>query len=1514
MTYTLGGVDAASFGIENATGQLLTKAPLDYETKDTYAVVVSVSDGKGGTDSISVTIYVTDINENNAPVFTEGERTSRSIAENTPAGEKIGEPVIATDLDEEDVLTYSLGGIDAASFGIEAAAGQLLTKAPLDYETKDNYAVIVSVSDGKGGTDTISVTIYVTGINENNPPVFTEGENTSRSIAENTSAGEKIGEPVVATDLDEEDVLTYTLGGIDAASFGIDAAAGQLLTKAPLDFETKHTYAVSVSVSDGKGGTDTISVTIYVTDLFENNPPVFTEGNSTSRSIAENTSAGEKIGESVVATDLDEEDVLTYTLGGIDAASFGIDAAAGQLLTKAPLDFETKHTYAVIVSVSDGKGGRDTISVTIYVTDLFENNPPVFTEGENTSRSIVENTSAGEKIGEPVVATDLDEEDVLTYTLGGIDAASFGIEAAAGQLLTKAPLDFETKHNYAVIVSVSDGKGGTDSISVTIYVTDLFENNPPVFTEGDSTSRSIVENTSAGEKIGEPVVATDLDEEDVLTYTLGGIDAASFGIEAAAGQLLTKAPLDFETKHNYAVIVSVSDGKGGTDTISVTINVTDVYENSSPVFVDGETTTRSIVENTSAGENIGGPVVATDLDEDVLTYTVAGVDAASFGIEAATGQLLTKAPLDYETKDTYAVVVSVSDRKGGTDTISVSIYVTDLFENNPPVFTEGDSTSRSIAENTPAGRNIGEPVIATDLDEDVLTYSLGGVDAASFSIDSATGQLLTKAPLDYETKDTYAVVVSVSDRKGGTDTISVTINVTDLFENNPPVFTEGDSTSRSIAENTPAGRNIGEPVIATDLDEDVLTYSLGGVDAASFSIDSATGQLLTKAPLDFETKDTYAVSVSVSDGKGGTDIINVAINVTDIYENKPPVFAYGETTTRSIVENTPAGRNIGDPVTATDPDEDDTLTYSLSGTDADTFSIGAATGQLLTHASLDFETKGSYTVTVTVSDGSQSVTVVVTIIVIDVDESRAPVFVDDRTTRSIAENTPAGVNIGSPVTATDADGDTLTYSLEGTDATTFSIVSSTGQLKTLEELDFETRNSYTVTVTVSDGRFTASITVTITIIDVDETPPPKPEPSRVSISEIMYGSERRFTPDQWIELHNAGPDIINLAGWKLIIQNVDSPELTGPVSATITFRDDFWGDAPRIWSNDVVMVVGSSDSHSDNLIDDQIYDLRWRTSLPIGLWTTWLSAEGFRIKLYDNEGNLVDDAGNLDGDTLLWKLPYSQNRGKTRAGHRTSLIRRYADSMPLNGTQAASWISAADANLTPDLITYYGDRTDISTSGVGIVINEISSQYSDYDINQDGVVNISDLVIVAGRLGQSGPNPADVNGDGVVNVQDLILVAGAIGQISAAPSLHPASVAMLTAADIQEWLTAAQGLDLTDVTLQSGIRFLEQLLQVLIPQQTELLPNFPNPFNPETWIPYRLAEDGFVTLTIYDQSGVVIRKFDVGHKTAAVYETRSSAIHWDGRNEVGDKVASSIYFYTLTAGDFSATRKMLILK
>ena len=199
------------------------------------------------------------------------------------------------------------------------------------------------------------------------------------------------------------------------------------------------------------------------------------------------------------------------------------------------------------------------------------------------------------------------------------------------------------------------------------------------------------------------------------------------------------------------------------------------------------------------------------------------------------------------------------------------------------------------------------------------------------------------------------------------------------------------------------------------------------------------------------------------------------------------------------------------------------------------------------------------------------------------------------------------------------------------------------------------------------------------------------------------------------------------------------------------------------------------------------------------------------------------------------------------------------------------------------------------------------------DVNGDGVVNILDLVQVASRFNHRGEKE-DINGDGVVNIVDLVKVAGALGGGGAAPSLQPQALAMCTPADVQKWLAQAQGFDLTDATSQRGILFLEYLLAALIPKETTLLPNYPNPFNPETWIPYQLAESADVTLTIYAVDGTVVRRLEIGHQPVGIYQDKGRAAYWDGRNEVGEPVASAVYFYTLTAGDVTATRKMLIRK
>ena len=172
----------------------------------------------------------------------------------------------------------------------------------------------------------------------------------------------------------------------------------------------------------------------------------------------------------------------------------------------------------------------------------------------------------------------------------------------------------------------------------------------------------------------------------------------------------------------------------------------------------------------------------------------------------------------------------------------------------------------------------------------------------------------------------------------------------------------------------------------------------------------------------------------------------------------------------------------------------------------------------------------------------------------------------------------------------------------------------------------------------------------------------------------------------------------------------------------------------------------------------------------------------------------------------------------------------------------------------------------------------------------------------------------DINRDGVVDIQDLVIVASGMEAAAAAPSAYPQALEMFTATDVQQWITQAQQLNLTDAQSQRGILFLQQLLAALTPKKTALLPNYPNPFNPETWIPYQLAAPADVTLTIYAIDGTVVRTLSLGYQSIGNYQDKNRSVYWDGKNDVGELVASGVYFYTLKAGGFSATRKMLIQK
>ena len=552
-------------------------------------------------------------------------------------------------------------------------------------------------------------------------------------------------------------------------------------------------------------------------------------------------------------------------------------------------------------------------------------------------------------------------------------------------------------------------------------------NSPPTFNDGESTTRTVPETKwhrisdyppfadNNNRDADTPVTATDDDDGDTLTYSLSGYDADSFTINEKTGQLRTSGPLDFENdKTSYSVTVSVHDGKDASgnpdsiiiidDTITVDITLTGLNEPPKPEKDGDPPDVKGNMEFTIP-ENSTEPMVfylhdPEGLGEGWLISGLANEQDTEFFERSYVGpsseqHIVFLEPPDYENPrdenedNVYEFTLMLYDTYKDPDTgkttatfPNVKIRVTDVEESNEnPAFAE-ESTTRTIDENTPAGEDIGDPVEADDPDNDTLTYTLGGTDADSFDIEENTGQLQTKGELNYETKSSYEVTVSVRDGKDlensaddETDaTITVTITVDDMGE--PPQFPDEADTTLTVPENTLTNQDIGNPFTATDDDGDTLTYTLGGVDAASFTVGPITGQLTAAVALDFETHPTYSVTISVSDSKDDEgnaedpatqdDTITVTIEVGD--QNEPPRFG-GETDTRSVEENTATGEPIGDPVAATDQDNGDTLTYSLNGTDAEYFSIDGTTGQIQVKDDLDHETKDSYTVIVSVRDG-----------------------------------------------------------------------------------------------------------------------------------------------------------------------------------------------------------------------------------------------------------------------------------------------------------------------------------------------------------------------------------------------------------------------------------------------------------------------------------------------------------------------------------------------------------------
>ena len=299
-----------------------------------------------------------------------------------------------------------------------------------------------------------------------------------------------------------------------------------------------------------------------------------------------------------------------------------------------------------------------------------------------------------------------------------------------------------------------------------------------------------------------------------------------------------------------------------------------------------------------------------------------------------------------------------------------------------------------------------------------------------------------------------------------------------------------------------------------------------------------------------------------------------------------------------------------------------------------------------------------------------------------------------------------------------------------------------------------------------------------------------------------------------------------------------------------------------------------------------------------------------------NEGDFLKTDG---GTTFFQRGTIDNTAGKIT---KLSSARLSEDGVTGTGTLLSVTFTAKTAGQTQLKLENFqlAAITGMSIpAGPHEIIITIERQLATGDVNRDGQVSILDMVLVARHFGKTVPanSEVDMNGDGVINIQDLIIVAQHLGEstTSAAPSIFAVDdIEGIDPTMIQIWIAQAQIEDDGSIAFQQGIANLERLLALFIPENTDLLHNYPNPFNPETWIPYQLAEPAEVTLRIYAVNGSLIRTLALGQMPAGIYQTRTRAAYWDGKNDLGESVASGVYFYTLIAGDFNTTRKMLIRK
>ena len=1172
--------------IEDADGE--DYEPVDADIGSYLRAMASYTDGEGSDKTAmmrSANAVQAVRGANEAPEFPDPDDPDttdtetalvREVAENTAAGMPVGDPVMAED-DNGDIMTYTLTATDDASFDIDWATGQIMTKAALNFEADPAYTVTVRATDPSGipqeqtaqtaNSGEIEVTINVTDVNES-PAVTGDAALTFDELADQITTQLNT---YTAVDPESDTPIAWSVEGADAGKFAIDA--GALSFEAKPDFEnagdanTDNVYEVTVVAADSNNNRGTMDVEVMVVN--ENEDGVVALSRTRPR-----------VGVTVTASLTDPDGSISGlswqwhndTVDESNLADTVIEGADSDTYTPVAADATTGVTLRARAMYTDGEGAMKSAVGTAMneVAADTRNKPPAFvdqdteTDGlqnDSTERMVEENTEAADpnddaeatddmadNVGRAVMAMDPDPNaDPLIYTLTGTDADLFRvrdngqIEVAAG-----TELDYEMKQTYMVTVMAEDSFGASAMIPVTIMVSDMDEK--PKLT-GDAM-------VDYAENMMGPVMtyrAVDPEETMIVSWMVDGDDKAHFDIQ---GGVLTfkKSPnyedaVDTGTDNMYSVTVQATDSTMKMGEMEVTVTVTNVDES-------GMVTLSALQPQSAA------PFTATLTDPDnSITGTKWQWAKASSGRNGSytniTGETsMAYTPTDADSGSYLRATASYTDGEDSGKSARMESYnrvrrvpgsnEAPMFADDQDPVMDGEQAAakREVAENTAAGQAIGDPVVAMDEDGgDILTYTLtsADTDADSFDINWATGQIMTKAELDFDVvaDRTYTVTVRATDPSGipqadprvdaNSDTVTVNIMVTDV--NEPPAvtgaaevtFQEGQGDIATSLDDYTAD----DPETSGANNDSDSNWSVSGADAGKFEI-SATGELTFEMKPDFEnpgdanTDNVYEVTVVAADGDGNRGTMDVEVTVAN--ENEDGVVTLSRTQPRVGVPVTasltdPDGSISGltwqwyntAPTVATDPTPIELAQGAIEDATSETYTPLAAdaTGNVTLHA------RAMYT------DGQGDMKSAVGVAAIEValdTRNKPPAFEDqdmetdgtqnESAERMVEENTKAlaggddddaettddatADNVGGAVMAEDPDPNTdpLIYTLTGEDASLFR-VRATGQIEVAAgtKLDYETKQTYMVTVMVEDSfGASAMIPVTIIVTDMDEAP------------------------------------------------------------------------------------------------------------------------------------------------------------------------------------------------------------------------------------------------------------------------------------------------------------------------------------------------------------------------------------------------------------------------------------------